>query len=537
MQNFIIALLVCSASMSVLALLYMVCSPLFAKRYSDKWRYYAWLFIILGLIIPFRPQWGNALVNMEVPNSNGLPLVQINGEALNNFLPPPMPIMAVENTITSNTTIDVSLWHVAAAIWLAGVILFVAFQSIRHYRFMKMVRRWSENINDGYVLSLLENLKSEMGISKRIPVFLCPFAIGPMMVGLIKPRILLPSIEMTHDELCFILKHELVHYRRKDLLYKYLLLTAMAIHWFNPVVYLIAKAVSALCEESCDTEVVHNTNADTRLSYSETIIGVVKYQSRLKTALSTNFYGGKKGMKNRISSIMDTRNKKAGMIITGLVLTLVVGTGLVFAATPAQAERGEPFTLSYVDEYERDVTRTWGLGIDEYGNEYEFSGVSVTETFVVSEEEARYLIPLAPTYVDESVDTVQYMFSAVEAGTVASDELPLFWFLSLDEIIDELSQYEQINSRHNEMSREELVFRLHAGRLIAYGRIATPSEGMEAYFDWAKDNYTQWHLRVYNELGAPQWFVDRLADAISSSSPQTHYPDGTLIRNPDGTLG
>ena len=58
-----------------------------------------------------------------------------------------------------------------------------------------------------------------------------------MMTGFVKPRILLPDADFTTDELRLILKHELVHYKRRDLWYKGLVLAANAIHWFNPAVY------------------------------------------------------------------------------------------------------------------------------------------------------------------------------------------------------------------------------------------------------------------------------------------------------------
>jgi len=138
---------------------------------------------------------------------------------------------------------------------------------------------------------------------------------------------------LADDELRFILKHELVHYKRKDLYYKFLVLIATAIHWFNPFIYLIERAINAQCELSCDAEVILGADADTRQHYSEAIIGVVKYHSKIRTALSTNFYGGKKGMKNRISSIMDTRKKRLGTIIISLVLVATLCTGFVFAAS------------------------------------------------------------------------------------------------------------------------------------------------------------------------------------------------------------
>ena len=77
---------------------------------------------------------------------------------------------------------------------------------------------------------------------------------------------------------------------------------------------------------SCDREVVRDTGSDTRLSYTETIIGAVRYQSRRKTTLSTHFYGGKTSMKDPIYSIMDTRKKKAGAVVICGALMLTLGT-------------------------------------------------------------------------------------------------------------------------------------------------------------------------------------------------------------------
>ena len=68
MQGFMIALLTCSFTMSALALCFIAVTPLLAKRYTAKSYYYAWLIIVIGLIIPFRPQFDHALVKVDVPS-------------------------------------------------------------------------------------------------------------------------------------------------------------------------------------------------------------------------------------------------------------------------------------------------------------------------------------------------------------------------------------------------------------------------------------------------------------------------------------
>jgi hypothetical protein len=206
---------------------------------------------------------------------------------------------------------------------------------IKHYRFTKMMRRWGRPVIDKQIISLLESLKIQMGINRQISIHQCPFIDSPMILGLVKPQILLTTAKFSQDELYFILKHELVHYKRKDLVYKYLVLVAVALHWFNPIVRLMAKAVNALCETSCDEEVLRSADMETRHSYGETIIGVARRQAQLQTLLLTTFYGGKKNMKKRILSIMDMRKKKIGIGIICLMLVSALAIGGIIAQTRA----------------------------------------------------------------------------------------------------------------------------------------------------------------------------------------------------------
>ena len=80
MQGFLITLAACSVTMSALALFYMAVTPLLAKRYSITGRYYAWLVIVLGLIIPFRPRSGNAVVKVHVPVNKPVPFIRTGTE-------------------------------------------------------------------------------------------------------------------------------------------------------------------------------------------------------------------------------------------------------------------------------------------------------------------------------------------------------------------------------------------------------------------------------------------------------------------------
>ena len=325
MQQFMLMFLMCSVTMSVLALCYMAMLPLLTKRYSEKGRYYAWLIYVIGLIIPFRPRFSNAFIEVSVMGEAAATTFQAGSGTMVTIHSP------IGNTVLSQALPSISVWQIASMVWIAGVVVFLAYHVVKHYNFMKMVKRWSENITDEQTIAILDSLKAEMRITKRVGICRCQSIGSPMMVGMIHPLILLPKANLAYDELRLILKHELVHYKRKDLYFKSIVVLATALHWFNPVIYLVARAINIQCELSCDAETVKHADADTRQHYSETIIGVVKYQSRFKTVLSTNFYGGKQGMKNRITSIFDTRKKRAGFIVVSVVLVLTLGTGVAFA--------------------------------------------------------------------------------------------------------------------------------------------------------------------------------------------------------------
>jgi len=332
-----ITLLTTSVAMSALALIYMAATPLLSRRYSEKGRYYVWLIIVIGLIIPFRPQfapfsqWGVPVEAALTINMESAAVADVHFLYEDTALVAALP--SFKDTVSASSLPSVEWWQIGFAAWLVGMIVFLTYHTVKHYRFLKMMKRWSESVDDKHILEALQSLKSQMRISARVGLYRCSSIDSPMMIGFTRPRILLPGNSFTQDEIHFILGHELVHYKRKDLYYKGLVLLAVAIHWFNPVVYLMARVISSQCESSCDAQVVWGTDTGTRQSYSETIIGVVKYQSKLKTALSTNFYGGKKGMKNRILSIMDTSRKKTGIAILCAALIVTLGTGTMFATT------------------------------------------------------------------------------------------------------------------------------------------------------------------------------------------------------------
>ncbi|MDQ0091999.1 beta-lactamase regulating signal transducer with metallopeptidase domain [Paenibacillus anaericanus] len=351
MEKFLATLVECSITMSVISLVFMAITPLLVRRYEAKWRYYTWLIVVVGLIIPFRPQMDTGFIQVQLLNSISSSVVttqqpytnyiqsdDTGAEMTINTIAVPVPDVPSKFAPNADTTPipNIQWGQIVSYLWIIGMVVFLLIHIFRQKRFTSMVHRWSEEIEEPRILYIFQEIKDELRGTKRVTIKLCSCIKSPMMIGFIKPVILLPTTDFSSDELKFILKHECIHYLRKDLWYKAIVLIATSMHWFNPIVYFMNRAVSAACEESCDEAVVRNVDLKDRQVYGETIIGLAKQQMQNQTQLVTHFYSDKKGLKNRIVTIMDTGRKRAGMAVFCCVLLGTFATGSVFAHEEVQ---------------------------------------------------------------------------------------------------------------------------------------------------------------------------------------------------------
>lgn len=333
MRAFLTALLGCSISMSLVTFICAAALPLLSKRYAAQWRYLVWLVVATGWEIPFRLPLDFPFLSVSKAAAAVLPMGLIPPDD-NMFFPP----LASAGDI-GNAPAGGCIWWVLAAAWIAGACVAAACHILRHGRFLKIVRRWSQPVKDEKWLEIWGGLKTNQGISTRIGLYICPGIISPMLTGFFRPAVLLPPVRMAEDELTFVLQHELIHFKRHDLWYKALILLATVLHWFNPAVYLMARMASQQCEISCDAEVLGGAESERRSRYGETIISAARRSgAKRRTALSADFYGGKREMKRRMYFIMDTGRKKTGLIPLCAVVILMLITGSAFAEAGGKAD-------------------------------------------------------------------------------------------------------------------------------------------------------------------------------------------------------
>ncbi|MEJ8306443.1 M56 family metallopeptidase [Saccharibacillus sacchari] len=321
MKEFITILFQNSLSMSILTLCYAAAWHTLSSRYSAKRVYLGWILIALGWFFPVRLLFDTVFIFIPKPEPDHFsPFAFVQSLSINisdRYMSPSPFILAW-------------LW-ILSGIWVMGILILFFYHWIRHQKLMQTIRRWSRISNDPEMFKILKTLKEELNIKSHVSLRVCPAINSPMLVGLLRPAILIPDISFTHQEWTLILKHELIHLKRYDLWVKLIILIVNLIYWFNPIVYILSKASLLQCELSCDAQTLQGCDTKQRRQYGETIIRVAKHGIQSQTACSTTFYGGTKNMRKRLTLIMDIKPKKTGTLILALAIAGVLTTGAIDA--------------------------------------------------------------------------------------------------------------------------------------------------------------------------------------------------------------
>ncbi len=340
MEGFLLNLLECTLTMTVLSCLLLALTPLLERRYSPRCLYALWLVVVVGFAVPVRPGAFPAAVTVALPAPDWEVRLVAPAQQDGGVPAQGQDIAGAqdggEQALQADARFAFSPVQAAFAVWMLGATAWLAASLAVHVRFVRTVRRWSRPIGEKEPLDALTRAKAHAGVRHRVRLRRCPAVASPMLVGVFRPVILLPDTALTGRALELVLLHELYHLRRGDIPAKMLLMLARAMHWFNPFMRYVARALAYHCEASCDALVVRNTDLDARQYYSETLIGIIRRHSGARSVLCTSYYGGVNGMKRRILSIMDMGTKRIGALAACLTVALTLGMGMALALEPEE---------------------------------------------------------------------------------------------------------------------------------------------------------------------------------------------------------
>lgn len=339
-----------SAVTGVVIVALVLLSPVLKRFFAARWSCLIWLLLALRLIIPLKLSLPEPVIRVEVPDisvsgfqtqkpaSPDGNQTQLQEQTLPNRTkaqPPdgtaplqsPAPEPDSVTLSTAHARPGLSLSMLLTGLWLTGTAFFLLCQLGGYYAFRKQVLRWNRPVTGRRTLDCIQSTARQMQIKRPAPAYINEKISGPMIMGLLHPVLLLPSEDYADSDLAYILRHEFTHYKRRDLWFKLLLVTAQAVHWFNPAVFLLVQQANRDLELSCDDEVTRGRTAAERKAYSETILSTIHGVRIRRNALTTYFYGGTKTMKERFRNIFDRRRKHSGFIMAAAVLFTVLGAG------------------------------------------------------------------------------------------------------------------------------------------------------------------------------------------------------------------
>ena len=288
---------------------------------SAKWSRLVWLAACVRLLLPFslEPQDAKPPLQISIPVAPAV----FSDISLSSTANQAMDIASqASNVPTTSPVVFVIL------IWLIGAVAFMTLRLGGYFQFRRKINLCCKPVTDADILLLFDKLCAELQIKGKIRIINAPKEKKPAMLGFLQPILLLPQ-DISPADSYYILKHELVHYRNRDLWMKLLLTIVCALHWFNPTVHLMARAANESMELACDDEVLHGHTADERKSYCEVILASIQRKQN-DSALTTYFYGGRKTMMIRFESIF-AKTKKRGIIAFGLMAMLIISVASLVA--------------------------------------------------------------------------------------------------------------------------------------------------------------------------------------------------------------
>ena len=345
MNEFIKVLLSLSVSGALLLLLILGLKPLYKNKFSKRWQYYIWIVVALRFLLPFTPdttivgslfeKFDTAAITNEIPTSPNVPVSADTGNSKAE------PIQTNREITTTAIREPFNKYVCLFFIWSAlALVLFVRKVTV-YQGFIQYIKAGNKEVSDIKILNLLSDCEEKLNI--KAGVELCQNALinSPIMIGFFRPSIILPAKELGSKELSYIFAHELIHYKRRDMFYKWLIEIAACVHWFNPFVYLLGKEVNRTCELSCDEAVVLILGDKTKREYGDMLISFVRADNQYKSSLaSVTLTEGAEQLKERLGAIMELKKKPKSIKVITAIFTFSLC--ICFAVAGAYAAPSQP---------------------------------------------------------------------------------------------------------------------------------------------------------------------------------------------------
>ncbi len=304
-----------------------------------------WTLVLVRLLVPF---------SLSSPLSAPVPEWNLSPEA-GSYTVMENQAVTFASEAVATTGYDTAYQEFPAFSWMA-VLRIAVWLGIAVTAAVLFYQKWrySRKIKDSLLIEHNETINEilrSMDVG-HVLVFTNDHIASPLISGILNPRIYLPArMDFQNIQLLrHILTHETMHIKRKDNLVKAVMLLAICLHWYNPLVWIMSKCLSADIEAACDAAVLKESGEDERQGYAYSLLAMAITGNR-HTLLYSSF--SKTEVERRIRSVL--QYKKVTVLVLALSILIVLGSTIV-SATGGQA----PFS-NYLSSYCGSTNCRWAV--------------------------------------------------------------------------------------------------------------------------------------------------------------------------------
>ena len=342
------ALLITSLAGTALALVISLLRPITKKLFGYSWHYYIWLCVLFVMLMPVRFN----VNTMPAPNiatqrvQTQQTVVGERPETTENVVqtaPAQKPQLLQKATVIWDRIIY-NRMNILAYVWLIGAIALMLLNVLRYVRLNIKIRKNSE------VISCPETGEYT---DRKINVRVWENIASPFMTGIFRPTLILPKTELSGEQLHNILRHEMTHFKRHDILYKWFAEFVKCVHWFNPMAWYVSKQIAAECEISCDMAVTKNMTGSEEMSYVSTILSLLPTGKSKQLPLTTQMASSKKFLKRRFVMIKNKRTTSRFMSVISALIAVIMLSATVFASGVLSDLTTDDYTIEITNNDEK----------------------------------------------------------------------------------------------------------------------------------------------------------------------------------------
>ena len=264
------------------------------KNSSKNSRLFLWFLVGIKLILPFNIESKFSLIPDGAIEKSTINATDIVGDVVAN------------STYVNESLFDSKL--IFLCVWATVTLIILIYGAVSFWRLHK-------NIGDA--------IKMEGNIFQSEKV------VSPFVLGIIKPKIYIP-FNLDDETLSHIVSHEKSHIKSFDNITKLVAFILLAVHWYNPLVWICFKLLTVDIELACDERVIKNYNLEKRKFYAEALLNCAVNEGR---GLIHPLAFGEVSIKDRIKAVVSY--KKTLKIVLALFLGVAVCSFVLFATVPA----------------------------------------------------------------------------------------------------------------------------------------------------------------------------------------------------------